>query len=102
MGDERTQFIDLSQGAWAVYRITTQSGSVYLMGLHSVGGRRSVVVRGEEGTDKANVIVRDTDPQLGSRSLFDVPSSDWPGLKLPRFSGQSAGCDRSGPFEVDG
>ena len=77
-----TQFIDLAQGAWAVFRVATVTGSVYLVGLHSVGGRRSAVVRGAPGTEKEHVVVRDTEPEIGSASLFDVPSSEWPGQRL--------------------
>ena len=50
MTELHTIFRDLSHGAWAVYRVTTQSGSVYLVGLHSIGGKRSAVLRGEPGT----------------------------------------------------
>lgn len=82
MDNNHTMFTDIRQGAWAVHRITTQSGSVYLIGLHSIGGRMSAVVRGEPGTKHENVIVRDTDPQIGSRSLFNLPSTEWVGQPL--------------------
>ncbi len=76
----RTVFGDLRSRAVAVFRVTTQ-GSVYLVGLHDEGGKKHVIVRGQ-GADHEVVIVRDTEPKLGGRSLFDVPPSDWVGKIL--------------------
>jgi len=77
----KTTFADLHQTAASVYRIVTQS-STYLLGMHPMGRRRSVVVRGEPGSDKEHVIVRDTDPLIDGRSLWDIPPAEWVGHVL--------------------
>ena len=56
--------------------------SVYLVGLHRHDGRRMVVMRGEPGGDKQDLMVRDSDPRIGERSLWDVPTREWPGHAL--------------------
>jgi hypothetical protein len=81
MFDERTTFGDLHQSAAKVYRVATQS-STYLLGLYPTGARRGVVVRGEPGSNKEHVVVRDTDPMIGDRPLWDVPPLEWVGQVL--------------------
>lgn len=78
---QHTVFGDLRARAIAVYRVRTQA-SVYLVGVHEEHGRRFVIVRGEPGTDREHVVVRDSDPRVGDRSLFDVPVSEWVGKSL--------------------
>jgi hypothetical protein len=74
----QTVFGDLRQRALAVYRVYTQA-SVYILGIHEVRGRKFVIARGEPGTDREHVVVRDSDPRIGERSLFEVPIQMWPG-----------------------
>jgi hypothetical protein len=76
-----TVFGDLRARALAVYRVTTQS-SVYIVGIHEARGRKFVIVRGEPGTDRENVVVRDSDPRIGEHSLFEVTVDRWPGNVL--------------------
>jgi len=45
-------------------------------------GRRFVIVRGEPGSDRENVVVRDSDPRIGEESLFEVTIDRWPGKTL--------------------
>ncbi len=78
---QHTVFGDLRARAIAVYRVQTQA-SVYLVGVHEEKGRRFVIVRGEAGTDRENVVVRDSDPRIGEKLLFDVPVGEWPGKSL--------------------
>jgi hypothetical protein len=79
--NRQTVFGDLKALATAVYRVQTQS-SVYLLGIHDAGERRYVIVRGEPGSDRENVVVRDSDPRIGDQSLFDVPVGEWVGREL--------------------
>lgn len=81
MLDEETTFGDLHETAAKAHRIATQS-STYLLGVYSQGGRRSIVVRGEPGSDKQHVIVRDSDPRIDDRPLWDVPPNEWVGHVL--------------------
>lgn len=74
-------FGDLRQRALAVYRVRTQASN-YLVGIHEVRGRKFAIVRGEPGTDREHVIVRDSDPRVGEHSLFDLPLDQWPGKLL--------------------
>jgi len=78
---QHTVFGDLRARAIAVYRVKTQA-SVYLVGFHEDKGRRYVIVRGEPGTDREHVIVRDSDPRIGERSMFEVAVAEWPGNSL--------------------
>ncbi len=77
----QTVFGDLRQRALAVYRVKTQA-SIYIVGIHEARGRRYVIVRGEPGTDREHVVVRDSDPRIGEHSLFEVPVEHWPGHVL--------------------
>jgi hypothetical protein len=74
----KTVFLDLRQGASAVYRVTTES-SVYILGFHEERGRRFVVVRGLPGTDREHVVIRDSDPRIGRASMFELAPQDWVG-----------------------
>jgi hypothetical protein len=79
--NHHTVFGDLRTRATAVYRVKTQS-SVYIVGFHEAKGRKYVIVRGEPGTDRENVVVRDSDPRIGERSMFEVPVEEWVGQEL--------------------
>jgi hypothetical protein len=79
--NHQTVFGDLRARASAVYRVQTQS-SVYIVGFHEAKGRKFVIVRGEPGTDREHVVVRDSDPRIGEHSLFDVPVASWVGQEL--------------------
>ncbi len=76
--NQHTVFGDLRARAIAVYRVKTQA-SVYLVGFHELEGRKFVIVRGEPGTDREHVVVRDSDPRVGDQSMFAVEPSLWPG-----------------------
>lgn len=77
----QTIFGDLRQSAHAVYRVRTQT-SVYIVGVHELRGRKFVIVRGEPGSDREHVVVRDSDPRIGEHSLFELPIDQWPGKSL--------------------
>ncbi|HEX2688913.1 MAG TPA: hypothetical protein VHN14_19960 [Kofleriaceae bacterium] len=79
--NRHTVFGDLRQRAIAVYRVKTQS-SEYILGIHEQRGRKFVIVRGQPGTDREHVVVRDSDPRIAERSLFEVPIAEWPGQVL--------------------
>jgi hypothetical protein len=76
-----TVFGDLRSRASVVYRVQTQS-SVYIVGFHELRGRKYAIVRGEPGTDREHVVVRDSDPRVGEKSMFEVPIEEWPGHEL--------------------
>lgn len=86
---QHTVFGDLRAGATVVFRVQTQA-SVYLVGFHEANGRRFVVVRGEQGTDRENVVVRDSEPRVGERSMFEVPIAEWPGKSFEVATMQSS------------
>ena len=77
----RTHFGDLRAHAIQVYRVQTES-SVYHVAIHEEHGKKTVIVRGQAGTDRENVVIRDSDPRIGDRSLFDVPPVEWVGNVL--------------------
>jgi hypothetical protein len=79
--NQHTVFGGPEDRAKAVYRVETQS-SVYVVGFHDARGRKFVIVRGEPGTDREHVVVRDSDPRIGELSMFDVPIAEWPGKQL--------------------
>ncbi|HEY4243176.1 MAG TPA: hypothetical protein VGM88_25365 [Kofleriaceae bacterium] len=81
MTQATTLFHDMRARAIAVYRVRTQA-SIYILGFHEERGRRFVVVRGEPGSDREHVIIRDSDPRLGEQSLFEVPPELWIGQSL--------------------
>ncbi len=74
----KTQFGDLRQAAADVVRVTTAQ-SLYFVAFHNERGRRYVVVRGQEGSDREHVVVRDSDPRIGDQSMFDLPIEQWVG-----------------------
>ena len=76
-------FGDLGKGAARTYRLHTQ-GSIYLLGIHEERGRKHVILRGEPGSDREHVVVRDSDPRLGDVSLFELENEPerWLGQKL--------------------
>jgi hypothetical protein len=80
-GVNHTVFGDLRQRALAVYRVKTQA-SVYIVGIHEARGRKFVILRGEPGSDREHVVVRDSDPRIGEHSLFEQPVDQWPGKVL--------------------
>jgi hypothetical protein len=53
-----------------------------LLGIHEARGRRYVIVRGEPGSDREHVVVRDSDPRLGDVSLFELEPEQWVGRRL--------------------
>jgi hypothetical protein len=74
----KTHFGDLRAQAVLVYRVQTES-NVYHIAIHEERGRKYVVLRGQAGSDREHVVVRDSDPRVGDRSLFDVPPGEWAG-----------------------
>jgi len=78
----KTHFGDLRVKAIDVIRVQTEGGSSYVIAFHDERGRKYVVVRGQPGTDRENVVVRDSDPRIGDASLFEVPHTEWVGKKL--------------------
>jgi hypothetical protein len=76
-----TVFGDLKLAATKVYRLHTQA-SVYLLGIHEARGRKYVILRGEPGSDREHVVVRDSDPRIGDTSLFELEPEDWVGHTL--------------------
>jgi CheY-like chemotaxis protein len=77
----QTIFMSVPSASAVVYRVETESGA-YLLGLQGADGRRSVLVRGAPGTKHEHVVLGDTAPQVGTRSLWEVPVADWPGHPL--------------------
>jgi hypothetical protein len=77
----KTHFGDLRAQAVDVYRVQTEA-SVYFVAIHEERGRKYVVVRGQQGSDRENVVVRDSDPRIGDQSLFDVAPERWVGQVL--------------------
>ena len=81
MDPTKTVFADLRKTAAEVVRVQTES-SVYIVAFHHERDRNYVVVRGEAGTDRENVVVRDSDPRIGDQSMFEVPISEWVGKTM--------------------
>lgn len=71
-------FGDLRVDASKTFRLVTQ-GSVYILSIHEKRGRQHVILRGEQGGERENVVVRDSDPRLGEYSLFDLEPQEWVG-----------------------
>lgn len=78
MDGTKTQFMDLRKQATHIVRVTTLQ-SLYFVAFHDERGRRYVVVRGQEGSDRENVVVRDSDPRIGDESMFDLAIEKWIG-----------------------
>ena len=77
----KTVFGDLRVPPLEIYRVQTES-NVYIVSIHEERGRKYVLVRGQQGSDRENVVVRDSDPRIGERSLFAVPVAEWVGQPL--------------------
>ena len=60
----KTVFGDLRHEPAEIYRVQTES-STYVVSLHEERGRKYVLVRGQAGTDREAVVVRDSDPKIG-------------------------------------
>jgi hypothetical protein len=67
----KTVFGDMQAIPNDSYRVQTES-STYLVSIHEERGRKYALIRGEAGTDRENVVVRDSDPRVGDHSLFDL------------------------------
>ncbi len=74
----KTQFGDLRNEATQVVRVTTTQ-HLYFVAFHTERGRRYVVLRGQQGSDRENVVIRDSDPRVGDKSMFDLPLAEWIG-----------------------
>jgi hypothetical protein len=79
--NHHTVFGDLRLGAAQVYRLQTQA-SIYILGVHEARGRKYVILRGQPGSDREHVVVRDSDPRIGEASLFELPCEQWLGKTL--------------------
>ncbi|MFT3691793.1 MAG: hypothetical protein QM831_01545 [Kofleriaceae bacterium] len=77
----KTVFGDVQSIPNDSYRIQTES-SVYTVTIHEERGRRYVLVRGEPGSDREAVVIRDSDPRVGDKSLFDLHYTEWIGKQL--------------------
>lgn len=74
----KTVFGDLGDRPFQLLRVETES-SVYTVAFHAERGKQYVIVRGQAGSDREHVVVRDSDPRIGDRSMFELPIADWPG-----------------------
>src|SRR5260221_9796008 len=77
----KTVFGDVKALPIDVYRIQTES-STYTISVHEERGRKYALVRGASGTDRENVVVRDSDPRIGEQPLFEVHYTLWIGQCL--------------------
>lgn len=77
----KTVFGDLQGLPNDVYRVHTEQ-STYTVSIHEERGRKYALVRGESGTDREHVVVRDSDPRVGDRSLFELHYTEWIGKPL--------------------
>ncbi len=77
----KTVFGDLRDRPDQIYKVQTES-STYFVAFHKDRDRRYVVVRGATGGDREHVVVRDSEPRVGSRSMFDVPVDEWIGQAM--------------------
>jgi hypothetical protein len=75
----KTVFGDFGDRPQQIIKVTTTQ-SVYTVSIHEDRGRKYAIVRGSG--DRENVVVRDSDPRVGDKSLFDVPVSEWVGKIL--------------------
>lgn len=66
---------------WKVYRVQTSS-STYHVAMGSLEGRRMAILRGYSVGAGRLVDIRDSGPQAGGESLFDVDPERWVGRKL--------------------
>lgn len=77
----KTVFGDLQGLPNDIYRIQTEQ-STYTVSIHEERGRKYALVRGESGSDREHVVVRDSDPRVGDHSLFDLHYTEWIGKPL--------------------
>ena len=63
------------------YRVQTES-STYTVSMHEDRGRKYALIRGEAGTDRESVVVRDSDPRVGDFSMFELHYTEWIGKPL--------------------
>jgi hypothetical protein len=63
------------------YRVQTES-STYTVSIHDDRGRKYALIRGEAGTDREAVVVRDSDPRVGELSMFELHYTEWIGKPL--------------------
>jgi hypothetical protein len=63
------------------YRVQTES-STYTVSIHEDRGRKYALIRGEAGTDRESVVVRDSDPRVGDFSMFELHYTEWIGKPL--------------------
>jgi len=63
------------------YLIQTEE-STYTLSVHEERGKKFALMRGEPGTDREHVSVRDNDPRVGDRSLFELHYTEWIGKSL--------------------
>lgn len=66
---------------WSVYRVRTSSSS-YHVATAPPQASRFAVLRGYSVGAGRLIDVRDSDPQVGDESLFDVAPTDWAGKAL--------------------
>ncbi len=77
----KTVFGDAQQLAADSYRIQTEQ-STYTLSILEDHGKKFALIRGEPGTDREHVSVRDSDPRIGDRSLFELHYTEWVGKPL--------------------
>jgi hypothetical protein len=75
----KTVFGDFGERPLEIIRVSTTQ-SVYTVSIHEDRGRKYAVVRGSG--DRENVVVRDSEPRVGERSLFELPVTEWIGKIL--------------------
>jgi hypothetical protein len=66
---------------WSVYRVRTSS-STYHVAIAPHQAHRFAVLRGYSMGAGRLIDVRDSDPQVGDESLFDIPPAAWSGKPL--------------------
>lgn len=77
----KTVFNDVQTVPNDSYRVQTESNT-YTVSIHEERGRKYALVRGETGSDRENVVVRDSDPRVGEQSLFELHYTEWIGKPL--------------------
>lgn len=75
----KTVFGDFGDRPLQIIKVTTTQ-SVYTVSIHEDRGRKYAVVRG--AGDRENVVVRDSEPRINDKSLFEVPVAEWVGKIL--------------------
>jgi hypothetical protein len=77
----KTVFGDVQSIPNDSFRVQTES-STYVVSIHEERGRKYALVRGEAGTDREAVVIRDSDPRIGEHSLFALHYTEWIGKPL--------------------